>query len=111
MSRKIKEKDIQKAILDYLRWHKVFCWKAGSVGIYKKATDSYIPVGMKGVSDILGILPKGRFLAIEVKGPKGVLTEAQKKFIDAIKERSGVAFVARSVKDVKGGLKNVSFYN
>ena len=101
-----KEKEIQKAILDWLRWNKVFCWKTNNVGI-KKPNGSYIPAGMKGVSDILGILKGGVFLAIEVKRKKGILSDYQRDFINKIIDNGGVAFEARSLKDVKDYLKDI----
>lgn len=97
---KEKESDIQKAILTYLKFRKIFAWKNNSAGIYLKKTGSYIPMGMTGISDILGILPNGRFLAIEVKTKIGKLSENQEAFIAEITSRKGLAIVARSVDDV-----------
>lgn len=94
-----KESDIQKQILDYLRYKHIFCFKHNNIGI-KKQNGSYIPSGMKGVSDILGLLPDGKFLAIEVKRPKGIVTEYQQEFIEHIKNNKGLAFVAYSLDDV-----------
>lgn len=54
----------------------------------------------RGVSDILGILPDGRFLAIEVKTRTGRVSEYQASFLYEITKNGGVAFVARSVEDV-----------
>ena len=64
----------------------------------------------KGVSDIIGILPDGRFLAIEVKKegwqPPKPGTKAyehfmeQKKFIDTIRRNGGVGFFANCVDHV-----------
>jgi hypothetical protein len=56
-----------------------------------------------GVPDIIGI-HKGRMIAIELKAPKGVVSEAQQEFIDRINEAGGLAFVARSLDDVIEGL-------
>ena len=101
----MKEREIQKMILDYLRYQKIFCWKNNSIGIYKAKTGQYIPIGMKGVSDILGILSDGRFLAIEVKQEKTKPTDNQKEFINNINKHGGLAFIARSVDDVMKMLK------
>jgi hypothetical protein len=59
----ILESEITKAILKDLRSMGVFCFKHWGG-----------PMGTKGVSDILGVLPGGRFLALEVKTEKGKLT-------------------------------------
>jgi hypothetical protein len=68
-----------------------------------------------GMSDIIGIVPRvftrvsgagapedfGRFLAIEVKAAKGVVTQAQQAFLDQVNKAGGKGFVARSVEDVR----------
>lgn len=56
--------------------------------------------GVNGVSDIIGLLPGGRFLAIEVKTDRGKATPRQDKFIRDVNEEGGLAFIARSVDDV-----------
>lgn len=54
-----------------------------------------------GTPDILACI-NGKFVGIEVKKPKGgVVSELQKFKIKQIQNAGGVAFVARSVKDVK----------
>ena len=67
------ETDITKAILKDLRAMRVFCFKHWGG-----------PMGMKGVSDILGVLPGGRFLALAVKMAKGRLTPAQAAFLQSV---------------------------
>jgi len=85
----MRETDITKIILRELRSMGVFCWKHWQGGFAKK-----------GIADILGCLPRGRFLAIEVKTENGKLTEYQHRFIDDINRAGGLAFVARTVEDV-----------
>lgn len=94
------ERDIQKTILDYLKLKKIFAWKSNTVGI-KKENGKYIPAGMRGVSDIIGILPGGRFLAIEVKRDrKQLLSPYQEIFMENIRAQGGIAFVAYGLDDV-----------
>lgn len=99
---KNKEGGIQKAIMDYLRLKGVVCFKHRNVGIYKKDTGSYIPLpsGEKGISDIIGCLPDGRFLAIEVKCPGKNANKNQLDFLKKVWERGGVGLVARSLDDI-----------
>ena len=52
-----------------------------------------------GSSDIIGITPEGRFLAVEVKTKTGRPTQQQLTFIDAVRKNGGVAGIARSVQD------------
>lgn len=93
------EKDIQNAILEYLRAKRVFCWKEHSSGIYKQDGTGYIPLGLKGKADILGC-HNGKFLAIEVKRPSGKLSVEQYEFLTNIRNAGGIAFVATSIDDV-----------
>lgn len=65
-----------------------------------------------GGSDLIGWTPVtvtpdmiGRqlavFTAIEVKGPRSKVTEAQQRFIDAVRKAGGFAGIARSVEDFR----------
>lgn len=56
---------------------------------------------LKGVSDILGILKDGRLLAIEVKVGYNKVTTEQNDFINQINTCGGLAFVARSLDDLR----------
>lgn len=103
------EQSIQAGILAYLRMRVVFCWKNNTAGIYVKTRNTYIPSHAPGVADILGILDSrfgcsGVFLAVEVKSPKGRLSLHQEAFLKEIKDRGGLAIVARSVEDVQEAL-------
>lgn len=100
------EKDIENEILQYLKASGIFCWKNNSTGIFDPTKKCFRRPGryhMNGVSDILGIY-KGKFLAIEVKGPKGVLSPFQRAYIKLINEHGGIAFMARSIEDVNSKL-------
>lgn len=83
------EKVITAQIRAYLRFKKIFHWKAWQ-GLGSE----------KGVPDILGVLPDGRALLIEVKAARGRVSPHQEKFIQAARATGALAFVARSVEDV-----------
>lgn len=89
------EKAITNDILEYLRDAGVMAWKAGA-GPYQRG----------GISDILGVLPDGKFLAIEVKDPSrksqvnAGATKAQVKFIDDVRDHKGMAMVVTSADTV-----------
>lgn len=103
------EKKVENDILEFLLWYPGKFWKNNSVGVYdpikkcyRKAKSKHI---INGVSDILGVM-NGRFIAIEVKSAKGRLSESQKDFIHEVKQHGGIAFVARSIQDVKDNLED-----
>lgn len=54
-----------------------------------------------GSSDLIGIGPGGRFLAIEVKTPRGRVAPDQARFIDLVRARGGIAGICRSVEDAR----------
>lgn len=56
---------------------------------------------MKGVADIIGVLPNGQFLAIEVKNAKGRQSLEQKIFEKNVKANHGIYILARSIDDVR----------
>ena len=104
MKKELTEKQIENAILDYLTLLPGAYWKNNSVGVYDPIKKVHRKPGKhhrNGVSDILGVDGSGRFIAIEVKTSKGKLSENQKIFIQDINNHGGLAFVARSVDDVR----------
>lgn len=104
----IKEKQIENSILSYLKTRGVFAFKVESTGLFDPTLGRFRRKNsvhrMVGVSDILGILPGGRFFAIEVKSKVGRLSEHQKKFLASVNEVGGIGFVARSIDDVEARL-------
>jgi len=56
-------------------------------------------VGGKGGSDLLGVAPDGRLLAIETKTATGRIRPEQELFIAAVRSRGGRAGIARSAED------------
>ncbi len=90
------EKDIQRAILAYLkRLPECFAWKEHG-GIY----------GTAGIPDIICCY-KGKFIAFEIKRPTGKLTKIQELTIQRIKDAKGQAYKVTSLEEVKDKLKNL----
>lgn len=56
-------------------------------------------VGNPGGSDLLGIAPDGKFLAVECKTAIGQPTDAQLRFINAVQAKGGRAGIARCADD------------
>ncbi len=115
------ERWAENEILAYLTSLKIRCWKNESQGTFDAKRGVFRsnknPYKMKGVSDILGILPDGRMLAIEVKRPKrvslagkvldygGKPTLEQIAFIQMINQSKGIAFIASSCEEARDQLK------
>lgn len=70
--------------------------------------DRFVKIGRAGVSDVIGWqvitvagAPVPRWIAIEVKRPGEKPKPHQQRFLDKVTAAGGLAFVARSVEDVK----------
>jgi len=101
----VKEKEIQKQILDYLKILHIFHWKNNTAGIYKQATGSYIPSQSVGSPDII-IVIKGRIIGCEVKAKGGKQSPSQKEFQSNLEAAGGKYFLAFCLEDVINYLKN-----
>ena len=100
----MKEDEVLRDCLAYLQLNGIYCWR-NNTGATKTKT-GFVRFGKVGSSDILGILPDGRFLAVECKREKGgVISEKQKEFLGMIVKNQGVAIVANSIESLQKKLK------
>lgn len=107
-----KEADVLSACLEYLSLHGIFAWRSNNTGVYDAARHCYRSFrGLKGMSDILGIIPRvsehqgqvsmqGVFLAIEVKSATGRVSADQAWFLEEVRRRGGIALCVRSVQEL-----------
>lgn len=106
-----KENIIQKQCLQILSAYNIFHWRQNSGCIHVRG-HVYKMTSISGVSDILGILPDGRFLAIECKREKGgIVSQKQKEFLNAIEKNGGVALVVNNPMELNKKLKDLLFIN
>lgn len=95
----MKEMDIMRLIMVELSIRGCIIWR-NNCGSLKNAAGIPIKFGLcVGSSDLIGISPDGRFLAVEVKTEKGKPTPDQIRFIEAVKRKGGIAGIARSPAD------------
>jgi hypothetical protein len=113
-----RESDIVRGCLDWLQMHGVFVFRnnQGAIptkdGRYRKFT------GMRGASDLLGIIPQtvtvegdpmpstfGNFLAVEVKRDDGRLSADQVAFLATVNRLGGIGVCVRSVAELEKVLK------
>jgi len=94
-----EEGAVVQACLEYLGIYGAFVWR-NNTGSLKDKINRPVFFGKPGSSDILGLLPGGRFIAVECKSKKGKLSENQKDFLAEVERLGGLAIVARSVDDI-----------
>lgn len=68
-------------------------------GVYYDSQGNRITIGFKGLSDLVGFRPDGKFFALEIKTATGRPSEEQIKFIDFCHRKGIPAGIARSVED------------
>ena len=97
----VPESAVLSQCMAYLHVRRIFCWR-NNTGAAKTEDGRYVRFGLPGASDIIGIMPDGRFLAVECKrSVGGRLSPQQKVFLDRIREAGGVAVVATSLEDLR----------
>lgn len=87
-------------VLKALRAHPTVAWCERMNSGAARIGSRFVRFGFKGCPDVLGQLKDGRLLGVEVKGPAGRLRPEQAVFLQTIAAAGGVAFVARSCRDV-----------
>lgn len=96
---KFMEKQIEYEILNFLKWCGFFVWKNDRQGTFDPSRGVFRsnknPHKIKGVADILGIID-GKMIAIEVKSPKGRLSDEQRVFLVNVNKNGGIGLVSRS---------------
>jgi hypothetical protein len=95
---------IKAACLRYLERRGFFSWNNPS-GAVRIAPDRWLHFGRKGSADIIGCLPDGRFLAVEVKAPGGRLSPEQREFLEDIRGLGGFALVVRDWRELDAALR------
>lgn len=105
------ESAVLRACLDYLAVRGIMAWRNNSgLAMMRGRGGKPQPVrfGKKGSSDILGVLPGGRLLAVECKASDGKPTDEQIAFLDRVRAAGGVAILARSLDDLIAGLREAA---
>ena len=97
------ESMILKACLQLLALRGIVAWRNNSGA--RKIEGRYVRFGAVGSADILGVLPGGRFLAVEVKAGRGRLTEAQASWHAIMREQGAACFVVRSPQELDAALE------
>jgi hypothetical protein len=92
------EGKIVKECLEWLTTNGYYCWRNNSGAV--RSGGRMVRYGKIGSSDILGIMPDGRFMAIECKVKGGRCTSDQVNFIVAIHERGGFVRIVHSLEEL-----------
>jgi len=102
------ERDIQSVCLDYLNFIPgCVAWRmnTGAYAVAAHGTNArrFIRFGVKGMSDIIGILA-GRFLAVEIKRKGNKPTIEQRGYLEIVNQNGGIGLWCVSVESLKSQL-------
>ena len=97
----LKEKEIQKQILEWLEWKSIFHYRnnTGAMTGKHKGKTWFLRFGAVGSPDIIAV-HKGKYIGIEVKGKNGVQSEKQKEFQERLEQAGGIYILAYCLEDV-----------
>ena len=104
---KTPEGCIKASCLRYLEKQNIFAWNSPTGAV--KIGDRWVSFGKRGSADILGCLPGGRFLAVEIKSANGKLSPEQTAFLKKIRDLGGFAVVVKSWRQLDLALRNEGY--
>ncbi|MCK4340262.1 MAG: hypothetical protein KAY37_00890 [Phycisphaerae bacterium] len=104
-----RETELVQACLEVLRLRGCLMWR-NNTGATRYA-DRYgrmrlVRFGPRGSSDILGLLPGGRFLAVECKVGRNKPTLCQQVFLNQVNENGGLGVCVWSVGELLEQIQN-----
>jgi len=99
---------IKATCLRYLERRNIYAWN-NTTGAVQVRPGKFLRFGKVGSSDIIGLLPDGRFLAVETKAPDGRVSPEQLAFLEKIRGLGGVAVVVRSWRELDTALRREGY--
>jgi hypothetical protein len=100
-----KEGSVMKAVSQWLALRKIPHWRINSGGL-KDKRGRLVRFGAPGMSDFYAVGSAGISIWIECKRPSGgVLSAAQKEFLDCINRHGGIGIVVDSIESLEIQLK------
>jgi hypothetical protein len=99
---------VKAGVLKYLKLRRIKAWSNPS-GAVRIRPGKFMSFGLKGSADILGCLPDGRFLAVEVKAARGCLSPEQRDFMASIKALGGLAVTVRGWRELADILREAGY--
>jgi predicted LPLAT superfamily acyltransferase len=103
VKQKVKESDIQRSIIEWLSYQRIFHYRNNSGG-FKDANQHFYRFGATGSPDIVCVI-EGRYVGIEVKASDGRQSDAQRDFQARLEAAGGLYILAKSIDDVERSLK------
>jgi hypothetical protein len=108
----VPEKEILRQCAELLALIGAFVWRAnsGAVSFGEGDARRYVRFnGAPGCSDLVGLLPGGRFIAVETKREGKGPTKKQAAFLAKVRAAGGLAVIADSLDELRAALAAAGF--
>ena len=93
---------IAEPVIEYLRARGAYVWRNISGGRYQGSASGqrrFVAFGAPGISDVMAVY-RGKFLAIEIKAGRDLMTDHQRKFAEGVQSAGGLFVECRALGDV-----------
>lgn len=98
---KSEANQLTQAVITLLRLHNYHVWRQGNAPVYDKRKGVYRQNTVyKGVPDVIGLTPDGRFIGIEIKVGSDIMSVDQQMFKTDTEARNGIYIEVRTIEDV-----------
>ena len=107
--RKPREQDLVNLCLQWLRLNRCMVWRQnqGGMTISGPGKSRFMRFcHQDGISDIVGLLPTGRFLAVECKQPGKKPTDHQAEFLREVNATGGLAVCVTNLRELATQLEH-----
>ena len=107
---KMRETSLVSACIQYLTLRGCFVYRQnqGGVKVTRKGRERLIRFAIvDGISDIIGMTPSGRYLAVECKVRPNKPTPEQSDFMARVRKSGGAALLIYSLDELIAGLKEI----
>ena len=105
----MKETVFVRQCLEYLRLKGIMAFRmnSGAILLGGRGKGRMVQLGPPGTSDIIGVLPGGRFLAIECKVGRNKLSATQDAFLKLVNDAGGFGVVVWSLDDLEEAINGL----
>lgn len=98
--------NLTKLVIDLLTLHNCHVWRQNTIPVYDNFRKAYRANNTKkGVADVIGITPEGRFIGIEIKVGKDKQSADQMKFQAEVEKRKGIYTIIKTSEDANNFVK------
>lgn len=102
--RKHREQDLTGPVIAFLALADIYAFRLNA-GKVQTAHGTWVQLAPKGTADVVGVLPGGRWLCVELKRKGGKVRKEQAEWLDMMRGKGALCVVITSVEDLRTALR------